>query len=686
MDHALSLPVELAEPILVAVIRHFTLPAADGSSCVVCPALNTLSRTLVPDVPRAALIKLWWYSLDDIPPCSTSWLLPMLLDLEQHYDRPLMYSVKGLGNAARRGDFATMDAWFESGLLDGLASTDGDETDSTSLCIARHDGTEGEYILQVLDWWLERGLPWGDKEAIESDLVIASSSSSVSEDVCIQALDWWRARQEVMVTAAPTAALVAASRAGYVRVLEWWWTHFESSIECTYEALDAAVEGGGHLHVLEWWAGKFPLDRPLRDNGKKLQASVLKRMANLASKHGHVHILQWWFHSVAGLSKAYSKRTESAIDHAAAQGHIAVLDFWLVCSTHSNEHRRISFQYKHALDWACAAGQIQVLDWFAAHCDVAGLQSSNPCPLQRWPDGDSCSITIECLEWRQRHKIPTRFSVQGMATMSRQGRLDVLEWISSNKVGYDSGYLPLVEASQSGHVSVLEWWLNELGIEQVHKLASMSSQVTVTGHLSVLQWLADKQVNLTQLGLNGSPFMRDPQLVVWAIDCAGANPDVVVRECIDLCAANGDYEAMDWCLRTYPTAARQALNLTRLRYRLDKVQFGLLEFLVEHGFLPVVKMSYEHALLADSIDQEQLSSLIEGSGTNLALLDWIHKHYQLDATDRSHVFALTPADVESAKQYGDLGLLRWLKRRKIEIRELGVDGDYFGSDFGVGDW
>ncbi|ORZ38502.1 hypothetical protein BCR44DRAFT_1428398 [Catenaria anguillulae PL171] len=679
----LSLPVELAEPVLIALLRFCTLPAARGSSKVVHAALNTLSRTLVPDVTRTALIKLWWYSFDDIPPCSTSWLLPMLLDLEQCNDRPLMYTVDGLANAARRGDIGTMDAWFESGLLD--------DADEFPLSMARHAGGRGgeEHLIQVWEWWLKCKLPWGGPDAIDVDLVLALSYSD-DEDVCLRALewwgkqewltlgpvpwrvlvetsgrgfvrvlDWWRAQDGARIWGASEEVLIEASRGGHAHVLEWWWLHFQSSVKCTEEMTDAAIEGGGHLHVLEWWIDKFPLSNPLKSNSKKHQVLVLNNVADLASRHGHVHILQWWFNQVSVMSKSYHTRTKAAVDHAAERGHVAVLNFWLKCSKHPKPHQRMSFMYKNAPNWACAAGRLEVLEWFLSHFPLA-LDKVSPCPLKNWTAGvRSQCMTLQCLDWRVQHGIPTRFSHMGTAMLRQDRRVEVLEWIVRNGIDYKLGRQAFLSASAAGQIAVLDFLLEQLGREQVEKQLVQWNHVLDRPPSPVLERLTRHKFQVSDMIV--THFMDCSKRVEWAVGLGLVSIAGALQQCIDVCARKGDYESISWCLQQYPAEAKQEI-LKRANV-LHQFDFGMIEFLTMHHLLPQL---LDNALLAitQQTGTTRLSPLIRAS---LPLLDWIHTQLQRRLS-RSLSFSWKEEFSMIAK--GDLGFCRWVKRRRIGIRDV----------------
>ncbi|ORZ38506.1 hypothetical protein BCR44DRAFT_1510880 [Catenaria anguillulae PL171] len=518
--------------------------------------LNVLSHTLVPDVTCAALIKLWWYSLDDVPSCSTSLMWATLQSLERRYDRPIMYSAKGLGKAARRGDFPTMDFWLSEGLLDGFGERSG---------------------------WLMLSLQQGRR--------------------------LWR-----------RAAVATCARAGHLQVIEWWWLHFPSSVKCTEEMIDAAIEGGGHLHVLEWWIDKFPLHSLLKSDNKKLQVAVLKHVADLASRHGQVHILKWWFDVIVNFSKSHRKRTEAAVDQASFHGHIDVLDFWLGCSNHLNSHRRMPFKYKNALNWACWAGRL-----------------------------DDVSMTVDCLDWRLKHGIPTRFSPDGMRLLSASGRMDVLEWVSRQGIQQRLDEHILSAVCAAGHVAVLTWWLQHVGESTFRACAEASIGLLATRHWAVIDWWVERTDKVAVMSTS-----KD------AMGNGHAPAGSMIRDCVDLCMTEADYEPLAWCLDQYPEYARQAFDLERIRYSLGRIQFGLVEFFHTHGVLPRTPTIAEFRY----IDNSSLTHLMNRPAY-LPLLDWLHKCH-----DPGLELRLFSRDVEEASRRGDFRLVRWAKRKHVRYTTM----------------
>ncbi|ORZ31025.1 hypothetical protein BCR44DRAFT_1443336, partial [Catenaria anguillulae PL171] len=184
----ISLPTNVIDPILTDLIRQTPPLARDSVTPIIAP-LTTLPHDVVPNTLRCALLKLWWLSLGHLPPPH---IVRMLVDLQRTQGRPLMYTVSGLGMAALRGDFALMDAWVDVGLLKDL-------DEELNLHPARHQGAQGEYLVQVYEWWLKHGLPLAgggrSTKAIETDLMLCSSSVVAGEDKCVEALELLRTKR-----------------------------------------------------------------------------------------------------------------------------------------------------------------------------------------------------------------------------------------------------------------------------------------------------------------------------------------------------------------------------------------------------------------------------------------------------------------------------------------------------------
>ena len=140
------------------------------------------------------------------------------------------------------------------------------------------DGASRAGFIEVLQWWLDSGLPLHYTErALEN----ASSRGLV------EVLEWWRAsNQKLQGTPRDLPLKVGksiwlAAQCGRAQSIAWWE---RSGIPYSHEERVATVASqGGHVEVLDLWYS-------LKGSKMIFDNQVLVG----PTKHGHANVLEWW--------------------------------------------------------------------------------------------------------------------------------------------------------------------------------------------------------------------------------------------------------------------------------------------------------------------------------------------------------------------------------------------------------
>ncbi|ETN39946.1 uncharacterized protein HMPREF1541_06173 [Cyphellophora europaea CBS 101466] len=178
------------------------------------------------------------------------------------------------------------------------------------------DGASRAGFVEVLEWWLNSGLPMS---YTEKALEHASAKGH------IEVLDWWKTNSEKLngtsreLPLKVGKSIILAAQSGRVESIEWWEN---SGIPYSHEdGVTRLASQHGHVAVLEKWFS-FKGSKMIFDN------QVLVG----ATKNGHAGVLQWWkdVSKKSGLTVEYKTCDieEAMEDAVGGGGEGEVRDWW----------------------------------------------------------------------------------------------------------------------------------------------------------------------------------------------------------------------------------------------------------------------------------------------------------------------------------------------------------------------
>lgn len=242
---------------------------------------------------------------------------------------------------------------------------------------------------------------------------------------------------------------------------------------------------------------KWLIDEASKNN--YLDALYLQTQFNLpytefaidhASANGHIGILDWWL--AAKESGIVLKYSEDAIDYASRHGHLSVLQWWAASG--------LTIRYsRFAIDRASENGHVDVLQWWK----------------QRYVDNQTeLKYTIDAIDyasynghknvlnWWKDSALKLRYSKRAIDYASRYSDIDILQWWLDYKTERPNLTLEYSNdaidyASRNGHIRVLQWWLNSGLPMKYSKCAIISAHMH--NNDDVINWWEKSDVDYPEI-------------------------------------------------------------------------------------------------------------------------------------------------------------------------------------------
>ncbi|ORZ29964.1 hypothetical protein BCR44DRAFT_1446928 [Catenaria anguillulae PL171] len=481
-----NLPDELVRPIIILLVRSLPTLLLPPDQVTLASFLNVAPHHVAPEASHIGITKMPHMRMEIGARIGSVHLLDLLLTMTQPpFNRPLQYKQdKVIRLAIERG------------------------------------------FIHVLDWWVAKGLPLGNKIVSYSQMPNFGSDQvrnwcldhgfvfhpdAEKKGMSATDMDW-----TPDLTAKQACALDLSAN-GRLFALEWWLKDYGIGLETQVDGTKCMLVAlcCGHFKVAHWWiknelcpdlssavvaeltTAEFDFldsDQSLVFAKRVVDAFIataavqgeLDMFLVLACANGQIELAQYYFGHPSRLTRASLKDYASHLySFAAALGHVHVLDWLYKTGFPLNGHSlpcptldAFMYSYSH---WEYLVGAWQSI--------CPGIETSS-CVLLL--DLVSAMGHIAVLDWFRRRLDPQQFgdlyAKDAMDEASRQGHTDVLQWWLDSGLDYKYSGRAIKKACTTGNLEVLDWWDKSGIFTRKRKWASFGQMGEWLSSYQVFEW------------------------------------------------------------------------------------------------------------------------------------------------------------------------------------------------------
>ncbi|RLN96572.1 hypothetical protein BBJ28_00014365 [Nothophytophthora sp. Chile5] len=429
----------------------------------------------------------------------------------------------------------------------------------------------------------------------------------------------------------------------------------------------------------------------------------------VAAQRGDLAVVQWLFRHFSGCIAAVE-----VVEEAAAGGHLQILQFLLVNSTHADieaVHEVSSGDFRgdgaaHSVVWG---GQDMTAAAKNRHGDVVQWLYENTRDAER--DGthvmefavrNGDRPLIEWLLPNTNVESPL-FRSPTLDDAAKGGHLDIVQWLFQLGYGRSSDYA-LQSAASTGQLEIVQWLVNN-GVTVNGDLAVVYA--SSHGHLSIVQFLLDRNFG---------------KKATWALSHAIGNGHLEVAQYllskgfVRICGDNvmdaakhGHLDVVQWLFAEFGDDPGIDLFKPSKGIRMGVINYtSAMDAAASKGYLDIVRFLHEKAALRQG---EEESMGVPPSGdkqkklgkrkrrpscskmamdhaawnNRMEVVQWLHTNRTEGCTKNALVFSATnghlemvqwllentrafctPAVMDGAAQNGHLAVVQWLHENRTE--------------------
>ncbi|KAK1940853.1 putative ankyrin repeat protein [Phytophthora citrophthora] len=344
--------------------------------------------------------------------------------------------------------------------------------------------------IPIAEWLLAHGATW------EVDAVGLHPAHSVMENSgSVEMLQWLDEQGQLDCI---KDLLVKAASGGYIDAVHWLLDRSQRGVDIRLAIHKAASNGHLEIARLLYSRAEIPQDRDMRELQRVEDEQQLGYKINYwspmvsgqsmfeASRGGFLDVVQWLYMELGDypdidLFNYREMRHESAMDAAAANGHLNVLRFLheLQNEMHQSKTKRgltLPICTTAAMDGAAANGHLAVVQWLHEH-------RNEGCTAKAM-DRAARNGYLDVVKWLFKNR-PDGYAASAMDSAAESGNLELVKWLHFNtSVGCTTAAMD--NAAESGSLDILEW-LNSNRSEGCSKKAMVLA--SVNGYVRVVKWL-----------------------------------------------------------------------------------------------------------------------------------------------------------------------------------------------------